>query len=423
MARTIMDPPRHNNYPLSTKFLVVLFVGVCAQAIRINYSPIHTFATDAEEKIERDFVPISISTSTTATTVVSTSSKETKKTIRPITDNNEIKQHQIENYRSGNALLLNLHPTHHAGTSFCGIIGRTGGPIASKEYPKVAPSFACWQDKDNVVSGDKNSFAYPFHTKRVFLTSTPVSHDETGTYIQSILSHFHMTSWEYDGVDEMQRKVSDTDWEHPNLVSVVITREPLSRLLAGGTMLKKKYPGYNKNTLSHAGWWDYASNPKVQQTDNFFFRIVEGTKRNTTNRGEILRKPKTDNKNKFIYTEDNLPSLESLRDSFVLEQRHYDNAVAILNRFTVVLDIACLDDGFAALGDLLGLNTTAVDLRRQKSNEKREAKADRRTPTMKQSTKERIGFDDVYEYLVEKHKWDTKLYEYSKSISLVDCNT
>jgi hypothetical protein len=126
--------------------------------------------------------------------------------------------------------------------------------------------------------------------------------------------------------------------------------------------------------------------------------------------------------NEWIYTEDNLPSLESLRGSFDLDESHYNKAVEILNRFTVVLDIACLDDGFVALGSLLGLNTTSVDLRRQRSNAKRERKAIRK-PNKKMTTQERIGYDDVYDYLVEKLQWDTKLYEYSKTISLVNCNS
>jgi hypothetical protein len=351
-----------------------------------------------------------------------------EETIRPVTNTNTntititIKQQQIENYRSGSALLLNLHPTHHGGTSFCGIIGRTGGPVASNEYPKIAPSFACWQDSDHKVSS--NSSVYPFHTKRLFLASTPVKHDETGTYIKTILPHFHMTSWEYDGVDEMQRNVSETSWEHPDLVSVVITREPLSRLLAGGQKIKRLYPGYNMGTLSHAGWWDYASNPKVYQTDNFFFRIIEGTKRKMSAKVNIskMRETVKISNNEWIYTEDNLPSLESLRGSFDLDESHYNKAVEILNRFTVVLDIACLDDGFVALGSLLGLNTTSVDLRRQRSNAKRERKAIRK-PNKKMTTQERIGYDDVYDYLVEKLQWDTKLYEYSKTISLVNCNS
>ena len=35
--------------------------------------------------------------------------------------------------------------------------------------------------------------------------------------------------------------------------------------------------------------------------------------------------------------------------------------------------------------------------------------------------RERIGYDNVYEYLVQKNYWDIKLYEYSQTINVVRC--
>jgi hypothetical protein len=369
------------------------------------------------------------STKTTTTTTSEARKKEggekvassTSKTIRPITD--PIKLRQLKNYQTGKALLLNLHPTHHGGTSFCSIIGRTGGPVASPNYPEDAPSFACWQDKDKLTQAK-----YSFFTKARFLATTPVSHDETGTYIQALRPHFHMTSWEYDGVDEMKHNVSATDWDHPHLASVAITREPLSRLLASGSFVSRWYPGYNKRSLSHEGWWDYATNPKRQQTDNFFLRILEGSPRahgNPMRKNERHHQKQKDPKKdepEYLYTPETLPSLETLKHTFDLEKRQYERAVEILNRFTIVLDIACLDDGFAALTDLLGLNKTTVDAKRAKSSKRRAASSHEHSEK-KGTPKERIGYEDVYDYLVEKHKWDIELYEYSKTISLVDCSS
>lgn len=346
------------------------------------------------------------------------------KTIRPITA--KIKQEQLKNYRSGKGFLLNLHPTHHGGTSFCGIIGRTGGPVASKKFPEIAPNFACWFDRDKTLKT-----SYSPHNMTHFLATTPVGHNEMETYLKDMRSKFHMTSWEYDGVDEMQRNISETNWEHPDLVSVVITREPISRILAGGTYIKRWYPGYMTGELSHAGWWDYASNPKRQQTDNFFLRILEGTRRpgipvgknreyrrRLTNENST-QKSKTSVPRTYMYTDDNLPTLDALRGDFQIDENNYDKAVAILDRFTVVLDIACLDDGFDALARLLGLDMPSVTAKRTKANEARARKKKDARP----SAEERIGHDDVYKYLLEKNKFDIKLYEYSKTISLVDCNS
>ena len=341
----------------------------------------------------------------TAKESVATAEVETTGGIRSITK--AIKRQQIENYKVGKALLLNVHATHHAGTSFCSVIGKTGGPVASPKHPESAPPFACLLGKDWA-----KSTAFTFHKKYV-------DYEHTGDYIHAIRPHFHMISWEFGGVDRMKQRqeLSDTNWEHPDLLSVLITRHPLSRLLAGSRIAKKKYNGFNDGTLSHSGWWDYASNPERKETDNFFLRIIEGTRR-------IKRDINKTVSEGYIYSEDNLPSVDSLRGYFDLDESNYQNAVSMLNRFSIVLDISCLDDGFVALNKLLGLNGTLVDQRMQKMKNRREDEEKRKVKKRlkKKPIKERIGYDDVYEYLLEKNQWDIKLYEYSKTISLVDCD-
>ena len=61
---------------------------------------------------------------------------------------------------------------------------------------------------------------------------------------------------------------------HDQLVSVIITRHPLSRLLGGDGSASKKYHGFNKGYLSHARWWRYAAEDHYYATDNFFLRIL-----------------------------------------------------------------------------------------------------------------------------------------------------
>jgi len=39
-----------------------------------------------------------------------------------------------------------------------------------------------------------------------------------------------------------------------------------------------------------------------------------------------------------------------------------------------------------------------------------------------QSAKERIPYPEVYEYLLEKNRLDIELYEWSKTLALVNCS-
>ena len=96
-----------------------------------------------------------------------------------------------------------------------------------------------------------------------------------------------------------------------------------------------------------------------------------------------------------------------------IDEKSFEHAKSVLDRFTVVLDIACLDDGMEALAGMIGLDYHPLDnIDRRKANKRKSSQG---TP------KERIGHDDVYEYLREKNRWDIALYEYSKNISMVRC--
>jgi len=77
-----------------------------------------------------------------------------------------------------------------------------------------------------------------------------------------------MVSWEFS--QPPKKALEGTDWENPNLVSVVITRDPLTQLLAGGGDTSKSYPGYDTRELSRKGWWNYAAYDGAKGTNNFF---------------------------------------------------------------------------------------------------------------------------------------------------------
>jgi hypothetical protein len=112
------------------------------------------------------------------------------------------------------------------------------------------------------------------------------------------------------------RPILDTNLEHPLLLSVIIMRDPISRLLAGDGRTVKQYPGYQSGELNHTEWWKYASNN--HNTDNFFLKkftdnsthhryknitkLAEKSKYTTNNKdndngSRMLRKNKNKNKN------------------------------------------------------------------------------------------------------------------------------
>ena len=69
----------------------------------------------------------------TATTTTTTTSSMT------------VKQQQIENYKKGTGLMINVHMTHHGGTTFCGAIGMNGRQgrnytpyVILKSYPLLS---------------------------------------------------------------------------------------------------------------------------------------------------------------------------------------------------------------------------------------------------------------------------------------------
>ena len=88
-------------------------------------------------------------------------------------------------------------------------------------------------------------------------------------------------------------------------------------------------------------------------------------------------------------------------------ETYLENAKALVERFSIVLDVACLSEGIRALGGLLNISL---------AQQNRLSKAHEQVPS-----RDRIGHDDVYEYLLDKNRLDIELYEWSKSRALINC--
>ena len=77
-----------------------------------------------------------------------------------------------------------------------------------------------------------------------------------------------------------------------------------------------------------------------------------------------------------------------------------------MKRFTVVLDQDCFDDNLLELASVLNLTYKPTHL-----------------PVKSEiPARDRFHNDTLYEYMLEKNTMDLRLYEWSKNLSLVQCN-
>mmetsp|Transcript_17841 Transcript_17841/g.38737 ORF Transcript_17841/g.38737 Transcript_17841/m.38737 type:complete len:201 (-) Transcript_17841:148-750(-) len=183
-----------------------------------------------------------------------------------------------------------------------------------------------------------------------------------------------MISWEFGKVPHPPLNV--THWEYENLLSVYITRNPMDRLLSGGGDTNRRYGSVEHRTADQ--WWNYANST---YTDNFALNRLTGGAcvdgENTS--GECLEAGKK-----------------------------------LLNRFTIILDQDCLSESIAALARLLDKPEPNHD----------ESRAYKKVPkSAAASAKDRIHHEDVYEYLLKRNTMDIALYVWSKSKSLVKCDS
>jgi len=167
------------------------------------------------------------------------------------------------------------------------------------------------------------------------------------------------------------------------MVSLIVMRHPISRLLAKDGYMNHYFPGLltvGNTSDGHLLWRSYANYNR--NTNNYALRILAGT---GCCQGEAT------------------------------DRRHLDAAKALLRRFTFVLDIDCLDDGMSKLAKILNITINERKLERKKL-----ARASARARMA--PSHERIPFPDVYNYLVLKNQLDIELYEWSKGLSLINCS-
>eukprot|EP00040_Diaphanoeca_grandis_P012769 m.64640 g.64640 ORF g.64640 m.64640 type:complete len:282 (-) comp23456_c0_seq2:154-999(-) len=240
----------------------------------------------------------------------------------------ESKELQINNYNNDRAhsVLMNIHITHHAGTQFCALARQNG---------KV-PSTAC-----NV---DHKTNGYVFQ-------------------VESWAKEWDTIGWEFKS--KPNPPLETHQWEHPHVISVIIMRNPLERLLSGDGMVSSEF-GNHPTMLNPDQMWAYANS---KYTDNYALSILSGGDSSETG---LFR------------------------------------AKDLLRRFTYVLDLTCLDDGLLALCNALHWECGALT---EKSGLHRHHK----------SLEERYTNKTLLAFLTKRNKYDLELYHWSKTLSLVEC--
>jgi hypothetical protein len=249
----------------------------------------------------------------------------------------DLQRRQVESYKTNKTgLIVNSHVTHQGGTTVCQAIGRQ----------KPSPSFVCMgvKPEDNVTD--------PLYPHRF-----PWKTQDTAKNIAITRRYFHMVSWEWAPSQFPNPPLRETHWEDPNLVSVFIMREPISRLLAGKFPQDKlhkvgRHCYHPEKERNKTEWWMLANEPGW--SENYALEKLTGQRGNTMNR------------------------------------THLEQAKELLQRFTFVLDVDCLDEGLKTLADILGLQPP--ELRAHRSHK---------------SQRERIGHDEGYVYRVHKNRLTT----------------
>jgi hypothetical protein len=159
------------------------------------------------------------------------------------------------------------------------------------------------------------------------------------------------------------------------MVSVLVMRDPIDRALAGDYDMGVKYPmiwSWSNGSLDD--WWRFAHEEK--HNNNYALSI--------------------------------LSSDWACCNGSDTNPIYLDMAKTLLQRFTFVIDIACMKESLEQLASILGIELGHSEYYFQKSHP--------RIPL-----EERIPYPEVLEYLKEKNKLDIELYEWSKSVSLVNC--
>ena len=284
-----------------------------------------------------------------------------------------------------------------------------------------------FQNRSNATAQDMAIWKQESETVQPF--DVPWAHNMTQVNVDFLLQQgmqFVSQEFPYGSTrNGMPRPLSSTRWEDPRIVSVFIIRHPLTRLAAGDGFANRYYGDPKSRTKEQ--WWSYAklTRPVWSNTDNFMLHKL-------CNQSTALRSAQSLN--------------ETLSQDYCCHgqdtsHRHLEAAKQLLRRFTYVLDIECLDDGMDALAEELGLisieqpNSFTIEQITKGDNTPETTNSSssgapppktlspppKRRPHHKKQLDQVLKYQDVYEFLRRRNRVDIELYEWAKTLSLVQC--
>jgi hypothetical protein len=290
------------------------------------------------------------------------------------------KEKQLDTFRKGKGLLVNIHITHHAGT------------------------FVCWWMKYHLPKG-----AVPDQSCLATLTG-PVQRISTLIGLYGDAESYYPEPWlnaslrgiafEYRPATKAEMYV---DWksaplEDSRLVTLAVMRDPLDRLLAGDGMVHRDFgPNPSRRRLverkrTEVDWFHYMHSA---YTNNYALRILA-----------------EDVDLKYLVQDNSSAAFHGFSDTmdFIDEvtEEMFNRAQSTLSRITYIIDQRCLELSLQHVGINLGFDNSKPGYLHNAKH-------------LHASSRQRIANDTLYEELRQRNKWDIKLYEWAKTQAVVRC--
>ena len=312
-------------------------------------------------------------------------------TKRRMEQRQELLKLKLENFQKGEGVLILLHITHTGGTFIRTKLAKANSAHITNPpnvpYSKLPPG-------GSYQGPNRTNFFKMLLPSHYAKNGTIIHHNNTTTtvlptnwnifYDGSLGDDVHYNffiwwelsgnkaGWSYHPFEPYQDPpLSFLDWESPHVLSVIVMRNPLDRLLSGdrGNVAKQYGKVSDRTTMQ---WWDFAHDDRY--TNNYSLKSL------TTPYDDISR-----------------IGLQS--------------AKSLLKRLDYILDQDCLNDNLGKVCQDIGL--TDNDILSQPSS----------TRSTHATAQERIHNDTVYKFLTDKNKLDIELYEWSKNQSYVRCSS